>query len=310
MTNKRSIPNKIFISSIKTLVLITIILHLFSSSSFAFEIWVLKSKDAKPFDLFMKGFEETVPFADISVENMEDNMKRGAEIIKRIQGTNPDLILALGAKAAWVAREVQNTRVVFSMLSNPEKYKLGNMAGVELDIPTETYLKHAKEIIPGLNIIGLIHSSDRFIEQSESTARGMGLEIVSEKISSLEEVQETTDIMLKYVDALWIHSDPIIMSSSRVVKELIILKALRKRVPVIGFNKWLVKSGGALFCLFSKYDDIGKQTGRMVNRIKENNSSNLIESPEVLKVFLNKNVVERLRHRMKIEIPQNAYFSD
>ncbi len=299
-----------FIYSIITFVLISILLHLFSFSSFAFEIKVLKSKDAKPFDLFMKGFKRTVPYADISVVSMEDDMKKGAKIIKNIQGENPDLILALGAKAAWVAREVRNTRVVFSMLSNPEKYKLGNMSGVTLDIPAGSYLKQAEEIIPGLNIIGVIHSENVFIAEAKSTAREMGLEIMSEKISSLDEVQKTTDIILKYVDALWIYHDPVIMSSSRLVKEMIILKALRKRIPVIGFNKWLVKSGGALFCLFCKYDDIGKQTGRMVNRIKDNNSGNLIESPEAIKVFVNKNVVERLRQRKRIEIPQNAYYSD
>lgn len=299
-----------FIIFIKSFVVFCITLHLFSFSSFAFEISVLKSKDAKPFDLFMKGFKDTVPFAKISVENMENDMEKGAKIIKKIQDEGPDLILALGAKAAWVAREVRNTRVVFSMLSGPEKYKLGNMAGVKLDIPTETYLKQAKEIVPGLQRIGLIHSSDRFIAEAKSVAGGMDLEIVSEKISSLEEIQKSMDILLAQVDAMWVHSDPIIMSSSRVVKELIILKALRKRVPVIGFNKWLVNSGGALFCLFSNYDDIGKQTGRLITRIKNNNAGNLIESPEALKVFVNKNVVERLRQRMRIEIPQNAYFSD
>ncbi len=310
MTNRKFCTNKIFFSSIKTLILIGIMLHLFSFSSFAFGIKVLKSKNAKPFDLFMKGFEGTIPYADISVVSIEDNIKKGEKIVRKIQKENPDLILALGAKAAWVARKVRNTRVVFSMLSNPEKYKLGKMSGVKLDILAEPYLRKAKEIIPGLQTIGVIHSEDMFTAEIISTARKMGLEIVSERISSLEEIQEATDIMLKSVDALWIHHDPLIMSSSRLVKEMIILKALRKRIPVIGFNKWLVKSGGALFCLFSKYDDIGKQTGRMVHHIKDNNSENLIESPEALKVFVNKNVVERLRQQMKIEIPRNAYFSD
>jgi len=310
MVNKKSRLNNTFIVFIKNIVVFGIILHLFSFSSFAYEIRVLKSKDAKPFDLFMKGFMDTVPSAKISVENMEGDIEKGVKIVRRIQGENPDLILALGAKAAWVAREVRNTRVVFSMLSGPEKYKLGNMAGVKLDVPVEFYLKQAKEIIPGLQIIGVIHSEDRLIAEAKSAAGAMGLEIVSEKISSLEEIQSVMDVLLANVDAIWVHSDPVVMSSSRVVKELIILKALRKRVPVIGFNKWLVDSGGALFCLFSNYDDIGRQTGRLVNRIKESNASHMIESPEALKVFVNKDVVERLRQRIRIEIPQNAYFSD
>ncbi len=310
MINIKTRTNKISISSFKIFVLIVIILHLLSHSSFAYEISVLKSKNAKPFDLFMKGFNKTVSSANISVVSMDDDMEKGAKIIEEIQGGNPDLILALGAKAAWVAREAHNTQVVFSMLSNPEKYKLGKMSGVKLDILVEPYLRKAKEIIPGLRTIGVIYSENMFIDEVKSTAREMGLAIMSERISSLEEIQGTTDRLLKSVDAIWIHHDPLIMSSSRLVKEMIILKALRKRIPVIGFNKWLVKSGGALFCLFCKYDDIGKQTGRMVHHIKDNNSENLIESPEALKVFVNKNVVERLRQQMKIEIPRNAYFSD
>ena len=310
MENKTSMLNKIITVFVRSLVVVGITLPLFSFSSFAYEIRVLKSKDAKPFDLFMKGFKETVPYAEISVENREDDMRKGEKIVKKVQAERPDLILALGAKAAWVAREVRDTRVVFSMLSGPEKYKLGNMAGVKLDIPAETYLKQAKEIVPSLQIIGVIHSRDTFIAETKSAAGAMGLEIVSEKISSLEDIKEAMDIILAYIDALWIHSDPIIMSSSRVVKELIILKALRKRVPVIGFNKWLVNSGGALFCLFGNYDVIGRQTGRLLNRIKDTRSSNLRVTPDVLKVFLNKDVVERLRKRMRIEIPQNAYFSD
>ncbi|MCU7923322.1 MAG: hypothetical protein KZQ88_11585 [Candidatus Thiodiazotropha sp. (ex Dulcina madagascariensis)] len=286
-------------------------LSLSPHSSFAFEINVLKSKDAKPFDLFLSGFMETVPDAKIHVANMKDDITKGVEILEAFQGENPQMILALGAKAAWITREVSGIPVIFAMVSGPEKYKLDDMAGVTFDIPSETYLKQAKQVMPYLQKVGIIHSDDKHIEEVRHSAKKMELVVLAEKISSLKEIQAATDKLLPEVDALWMLSDPVIMSSPRAVKELIILRALRMGVPVIGFNKWLVKNGGALFCLYSDYDDIGRQTGRLVHKINRNSShSHVIEPPEKLKVFMNAHVLERLSQRMIIKIPRNAYFSD
>ncbi len=280
-----------------------------ANSSNVYEIKVLKSNNAKPYDLFLKGFRETVPTARISVLDMRNDINRGVEKLKNIQKEKPGLILALGAKAAWVTRDMKDTRVIFSMVTDPEKYQLGRMAGVKLDIPAVTYLRQMKKILPHAKRVGFIYSSDSLAKEVLLAAKETGATIVPEKIPSLEEIKGAMDRLSSKVEVFLLLRDPVIMSSSRAVKEFIILRALRAGTPVIGFNKWLVKQGGALFCLFSDYGDIGRQTGRYINRINDETDL-VIESPEDLKVFMNRNVLERLSQRIQLKIPNNAYFSD
>lgn len=284
-------------------------LFLSTSSAFAFEILVLKSIDAKPYDLVLEGLTEVVPDADLRIENMSGDLKKGSKIIKTLQGLSPGLILALGAKAAWVSKDVQGIPVAYSMVTNPENYKLENVAGIRLNFPSKLYLEKAKEIMPKLKKIGIIFSSknEEKIRKTKTIAKSMGIEIIAVKISSLSKLSHSLDELVPKVGAIWIYNDPLVTSKPKVIKEIIILRTLRQRKPLIGLNKWSVKQG-ALFCLFSDYKNIGKQTGRLVQQIRQGNVVES-ESPDDIQTLFNEKVMERISSTTVIKVPRNVFFT-
>lgn len=281
----------------------------FASLSLAYDITIIKSREAVPYDLFLKEFTKVLPEVNIRIENMYGDINKGKKIIDGIGKNNTDLVLVLGPKAAWVTKHEREIPVVFSMLSNPEQYSLGNLAGVRLNFSAEQYLENFRKIMPGVIKIGVIYSKDNneFIEEAGNVAKQMGMEILGKEVNELRGVQAVVDELLPKIDVLWIYRDPVVTGNPKVVKQIILLRALRKNVPIIGANKWSVKNG-ALFSLFTEYQDIGRQAGMMVKRMLKGGGAE-VEPPSDIKVFFNQNVIERLSSRVKLNVPRNAFFA-
>ena len=283
-----------------------------TSSLSAAEIAVIKSKNIEPFNLSLKGFKEVVK-TDLKTNDMEANLKKGLIIIKKIKSEKPNLILGLGAKAAYIAsNNVKDIPIVYSMVSDPERYKISgkNVTGVKLDIPLEKQFKVFKEVMPNFKKIGVILSKDRsevIVNNARSILKNMGVELVLARITSKKEIPSAVEKILSEVDFLWLIFDPLVTASPRIIQEIIIFQALQKRIPVIGFNKWSVTKG-ALLSLYSEYEDIGIQTGKIVNRILQGEmaSSIPVESPDQIKLFFNEKVIARVSSKIKLNIPDNA----
>lgn len=278
----------------------------------AAEIAVIKSKNIEPYNLSLEGLKEVVK-ADFQVTDMEANLKKGLIIIKNIKSQKPDLILGLGAKAAYTAsNNVKNIPVVYSMVSDPARYKISgkNVTGVKLDIPLEKQFQIFREVMPVVKKIGVIFSAERskrLVSRARSILKNMGTELVSIRITDQKDIPSAVEKILSEIDSLWLIFDPIVTASPRIVQEVIIFQALQKRIPVIGFNKWSVTKG-ALLSLYSEYEDIGRQTGKIVNRILNGMmpSEIPIESPDKIKLFFNEKVIERVSSKVKLNIPDNA----
>lgn len=306
--------------SLLTRVLLSILINAFclllpyaASGPFAGEIAVIKSKNIEPYNLSLEGLREVVKVR-VKVYNMDGKLEKGPIIIKNIQSNKPDLILGLGAMAASTASQnVKDTPVVYSMVADPKRYKISgeNVTGIKLDIPLEQQFLTYRKILPGVKKIGVIFSSDRsarVVDKARSLLEGMNVELVSERISSPKDIPPAVGKILSDVDALWLVFDSVVTASPRIVQEVIIFSALRKRIPVIGFNKWSV-TAGALFSFFSEYKDIGRQTGRIVNRILQGVAPSAIpvESPQKIVVFFNEKVIARVGSKVNLNIPDNAF---
>lgn len=279
----------------------------------AAEIAAIKSKNIEPYNLSLKGFKEVVK-ANLKVNNMEASLEKGSIIIKNIKSKKPDLILVLGAKAAYIAsNNVRDIPIVFSMVSDPKRYKISgdNVTGVKLDIPLEKQFHIYKEVMPGIKKIGVIFSKDQskaIVDEGRSILEGMGIRLISKQIFSQKEIPAALEKTLSDVDALWLIFDPVVTASPRIVREVILFHALRKRIPVIGFNKWSV-TVGALCTFYSEYEDIGRQAGAIANRILQgaDPSSIPVESPDKVRIFFNEKVMERVSSKVKLNIPGNAF---
>lgn len=298
---------------VRSFLIIICFLLITLSDLFAFEIAVIKSKDIEPYNISLEGLKEVVK-SDIQINDMKASLDNGLSIIKKIKKDKPDLILGLGAMAAFTASSnVTDIPVVYSMVSDPQRYNISgnNVTGVKLDIQLDRQFYFYRKIMPAIKKIGLIFHDDRLkilVNNAGLIVKKMGMELISEQISSQNDIPAAVDKMLSKVDAFWLVFDSVVTASPRIVQEVIILPALRKRIPVIGFNKWSV-TAGALFSFYIEYRDIGRQTGIIVNRILHGikPSSIFVQTPEKVRIFFNKKVIDRINSKVKLNIPDNAF---
>ena len=277
------------------------------------DIAVVMTRNIKPYKQSIDGLREVVN-ARLSMFDMEANPEKGQNIINSIRLNDYDLILGLGSTAAYtMSSNIKDIPVVFSMVADSERYNIygENVTGVTLNIPLEKQFNVYKDVMPDIKRIGVLYSNNNtkiVIEKAQLLLNDIGLEFVLKRISSQKDIPNALNEILSTVDAVLLIYDPVVTATPRIVKEVIIFNALKKRIPVIGFNKWSV-TVGAVCCLFSEYVDVGQQTGEIVKQILEGSkpSSIAVEYPQKIKMLFNEKAVKRIIPKVKLNIPDDAY---
>jgi len=280
----------------------------FASIALAYNIVILSSKNAAPYNSFVKEFRKVLPDSTIKVINMEKYAGRGDAMISKVIEDKADLIVALGARAAWAAKNRQDTPVMFSLLSDPKKYELNGRTGIRIRFSIYQQMRVFRKILPEINKIGVLYGKDskNEINDIKIIAKKVGIEIIAKEIDDIRNVAVAIDDLLKHVGALWLRKDKVITGNARLLKQVILLRALRKKIPIIGDNKWTVKNG-ALFCLFASYKSIGAQAGGLVERLIVDGEFGF-QYPSRINVLMNSNVAERLSPGIDIVAPRDTFF--
>jgi len=280
----------------------------FASIALAYNIVILTSKSAAPYNSFVKEFKKVLPGSSVKVLNMDGDVTKGNVLIEKVAESKTDLIVALGPRAAWVVKNKQDVPIIFSMLSNHKKYDLDGRTGIRSEFSLQQQLQTFKEIIPNIKKIGLLYNKNNASEIKiiEKIAKDVDIEIVKKEINDVREVGVAVDDLLMHIDALWLRKDQLITGNARLLKQVVLLRALRKKIPIIGDNKWTVQNG-ALFCLFASYQSIGAQAGEMAERMISEGELGFLY-PLNVNVFFNPHVAERLAPGIDIVVPRDAFF--
>jgi putative ABC transport system substrate-binding protein len=231
---------------------------------------VLKSSDIEPFNQALAGF-----LADcdnrIAAYNLQGSERRKRRIIKRIIEDKPKIILAIGSLAAQVAKEsVQDTPVVFCMVSNPHKYGLvgENVVGISLDIPFETQFATYKLLLPTLRTIGVIYDPDKtgaMITDAQAMADSLGFKLLAMPVASQKEVPAAFRSMLGRIDALWMVPDDTVVTQESF--KFLLLETFENNLPFLTVSDIFVEVG-ALASLSPDYTDVGRQGCQLARKIE------------------------------------------
>lgn len=98
------------------------------------EVVILVSADFPPYHQAVRGFLAQIPSSSVvATYQMKGDTLQGRVMAKRIRASDATVVLAVGLKAALVARlEIIDTPVVFCLVLNPTEYGLptSNMVGI------------------------------------------------------------------------------------------------------------------------------------------------------------------------------------
>ncbi|KAA3635301.1 MAG: hypothetical protein DWP97_05020 [Calditrichaeota bacterium] len=249
------------------------------------------------------------PNAEFATHIINISETNKSALIDTINIEAPSLILTIGSSPTQFAKDnFKNTPIIFSSVKYPVlsgfvnsiKYPGKNITGASINIPTDVQFEKFKEIIPNLKKIGVLYTenTEPLIPQAKIIAEELGLELVALKVTNERDLPKMLDSLASNVQGIWSVADHNLFKPKST--RYILINTLRKRIPFMGFSKYVVESG-ALFALDFDYKAVGLQAGSIVNKVLsgENPANISVTTADVIWFHYNEKTAERI----KITIP-------
>lgn len=260
---------------------------------------IVKSQDLEPYAEAVTAFslEARAQLVEYDLKGDEERAKKAFAAIRQ---RKPALVWALGPFAAAAARrELPQTPLVFALVPNHEKYDLAGpmVTGISLTRTPRAQLETLRALAPRARSVGVVYdprSSAVQVEQAARAAQELGLALVPATVSDAGEVGAKVAALAGRVDALWMVADRTVSTVSAFEK--LLQFAREKKLPVFALSEEQVRSG-ALVALSPDVAGIGRQAGRLANRILHDGVAPRalpVADPEGLDLAINVSTARRL----------------
>jgi putative tryptophan/tyrosine transport system substrate-binding protein len=248
----------------------------------------------------------------IDVQSAQASMDTAIQIAQKFEADKVDLVLAIATPTAQAAAQTsKQIPILFTAVTDPVEAGLvaamdkpgANVTGTSDMNPVEEQLKLIKEMKADAKSVGIIYSSGEVnskvqVDAAKAVAGKLGLEIKEAAITSATEVKQAAESMVGKVDAFYVPTDNMVVSSIAAV----IGVAEAQKIPVIAGEENSVKSG-AIATYGIDYTKLGEQTADMAAKILKGEAKPADMAVEVqadMKLVLNKKAAEK----MGVTIPQ------
>ena len=265
-------------------------------------------------DATREGFvDELAKQGYIEGENIEIDLQnaqgeqRNLKTISQQLAESSDVVLAIATPSAQsLANTTQTTPVIFSAVTDPVSAKLvesrehpgGNVTGTsdQSSDAISTQINLIKKVLPKAKTIGILYtqSEPNSVVQKDEAKRFLeekGFSVVEKTILDSNNVKAAAESLMAEVDMVFVPTDNIISSTMETVKQV----SIKHKVPVFGGSTEMVAVGG-LYNYGTNYEELGRQTARMLIRVlKGEKPENIaVELPEKLELHTNKEMADAL----------------
>jgi len=272
-------------------------------------------------DALLRGFMEHLESAQIPVKYVvhiaNGDQALNESIARDIGAENPDLVLAISTPSSQACLKVlPNTTILFSAVTDPVGAGLveslskpgARITGMTDMSPIEQQIKLITGLVPELKTIGVIYNNNesnsvslvRIIEQ-ECARQGIGL--VKKAVGNGKEVATAAQSLVGNCDAIYAPTDNTVVSVIESVARI----CAKHRLPLFAADVDSIPRG-AVATLAIDYYSMGRQTGRMAERIfaGEAPSSMPVEWQEDLRIHVNTKAAEVMGVELPVDLLQAA----
>ena len=243
---------------------------------------------------------------EIDLQNAQGE-QRNLKTISQQLAESSDVVLAIATPSAQsLANTTQTTPVIFSAVTDPVGAKLvesrehpgGNVTGTsdQSSDAISTQINLIKKVLPKAKTIGILYtqSEPNSVVQKDEAKRLLeekGFTVVEKTILDSNNVKAAAESLMAEVDMVFVPTDNIISSTMETVKQV----SIKHKVPVFGGSTEMVAVGG-LYNYGTNYEELGRQTARMLIRIlKGEKPENIaVELPEKLELHTNQEMAAAL----------------
>ncbi len=271
-------------------------------------ILILKSGENPLFALTIKTFSEQLT-AGISQVTLPPKVSPSA-LREALSTQRPDLILAMGLRAATAARDAAlNLPILFTMVPNWQNHGLSghrNMMGIALETPPTSDFMQFKMVLPNLKKVLFIYTPEIYggkVSALERELTDFGVELVARPARDLGEVKAAYESTAKAVDGIWLHNDPVVMNAKAF--DYLKSRSLTDRIALFSSLSEQFTQAGALASVALDLKAMGSQAATMVTRVLVEGESPAeigVQPPVGGLLWVNLEVVQRLG----IEVPSEV----
>ncbi len=243
-------------------------------------------------------------------ESAQRSPATATQIAQKFAGENPNVIVAISTPSAQsAAQAAKSIPLVFSAVTDPIGAKLvtnlekpgGMITGVRDFGPVDKHLQLIAKLVPQAKRVGVIYNAGEsnsvsivnFLKQS---APAKQMTIVEATVSNTAEVGTAAKSLVGRADVIYVPTDNTIVSALNSVLQV----GIQNQLPVFAGDNESVENG-AIASLGFNYNDIGKQTGKIVVRILNGEApgSIAVESPSKVELVIN----AKAAAQMGVKIP-------
>ena len=243
---------------------------------------------------------------EIDLQNAQGE-QRNLKTISQQLAESSDVVLAIATPSAQsLANTTQTTPVIFSAVTDPVNAKLvesrehpgGNVTGTsdQSSDAISTQINLIKKVLPKAKTIGILYtqSEPNSVVQKDEAKRLLeekGFSVVEKTILDSNNVKAAAESLMTEVDMVFVPTDNIISSTMETVKQV----SIKHKVPVFGGSTEMIAVGG-LYNYGTNYEELGRQTARMLVRVlKGEKPENIaVELPEKLELHTNQEMADAL----------------
>ena len=243
---------------------------------------------------------------EIDLQNAQGE-QRNLKTISQQLAESSDVVLAIATPSAQsLANTTQTTPVIFSAVTDPVSAKLvesrehpgGNVTGTsdQSSDAISTQINLIKKVLPKAKTIGILYtqSEPNSVVQKDEAKRLLeekGFSVVEKTILDSNNVKAAAESLMAEVDMVFVPTDNIISSTMETVKQV----SIKHKVPVFGGSTEMIAVGG-LYNYGTNYEELGRQTARMLIRVlKGERPENIaVELPEKLELNTNQEMADAL----------------
>lgn len=249
----------------------------------------------------------------VDYKNAQGDMSTLQNIARSLAEGNKNIILAVATDSAMaMASETDEIPILVTAVTDLVAAKLvesnevpgTNVTGTSDINPVHEQLSLIKEIIPGVETIGILYNSSEINSQiqvdiAEETAAELGLRLELAVATNTNEVMQATQSLVGKVDAYYLPTDNTVISALASVLTV----AEENEIPVFSGETDSVEKG-ALATIGIDYHTLGKVTGYMAARILEGENPQEMEIQTLpgTDIVINKATAERIG----VEIPEEV----
>ena len=243
---------------------------------------------------------------EIDLQNAQGE-QRNLKTISQQLAESSDVVLAIATPSAQsLANTTQTTPVIFSAVTDPVSAKLvesrehpgGNVTGTsdQSSDAISTQINLIKKVLPKAKTIGILYtqSEPNSVVQKDEAKRLLEekvFTVVEKTILDSNNVKAAAESLMAEVDMVFVPTDNIISSTMETVKQV----SIKHKVPVFGGSTEMIAVGG-LYNYGTNYEELGRQTARMLVRVlKGEKPENIaVELPEKLELHTNQEMADAL----------------